>query len=284
MYNSAPSVTLRSRPLSTPISLSITSPGPRGRHSIKLGWEGRKYIAPQFFTQRVRGDYNYRTLERYVLDLSPDVLGERNVGAAPYSGNQINTSAFFTDEFRVRPNLTLTLGVRYEYKGVPEGDKFQKLNAISSVPGLIEFREPRAQKTNFVPRIGLAYSPGTTGHTSIRAGFGMSYDKYFDNLGLNSKPPQLESTVDVNPSQTTPTFLANGGIRPDARTQTFANAQEARDATSAFIVDQQLPYSIQWNVGVQHVIGENYAVEVRYLGTRGVHLPTAKAGSTSSLR
>jgi hypothetical protein len=246
----------------------------RGAHSMKFGWEGRKYIAPQFFTQRVRGDYNYKTLERYVLDLSPDVLGERNVGAAPYSGNQINTSAFFTDAFRLRPNLTLTLGVRYEYKGVPEGDKLQALNAISSVPGLIEFRKPTAQTTNFVPRVGLAYSPGTTGRTSIRAGFGMSYDKYFDNLGLNSKPPQLESTVDVNPSQTSVNFLANGGIRPDARPQSFANAQEARDATSAFIVDQKLPYSIQWNAGVQRVIKEGYTLEVRYLGTRGVHLPT----------
>lgn len=246
----------------------------KGRHSLKMGWEGRKYIAPQFFTQRVRGDYNYTTLERYVLDLSPDILGERNVGAAPYSGNQINTSAFVSDEFRVRSNLTLTLGVRYEFKGVPEGDKLQSLNAISSVPGLIDFRAPRAQKTNFVPRVGLAYSPGSSGHTSIRAGFGMSYDKYFDNLGLNAKPPQLESTVDVNPSETTPAFLANGGILPNARPQSFANAQEARDATSAFLVDQQLPYSIQWNFGVQRAFREDYTLEVRYLGTRGVHLPT----------
>src|SRR4029077_19752424 len=92
----------------------------KGPHSMKFGWEGRKYIAPQFFTQRVRGDYNYKTLERYALDLSPDVLGERNVGAAPHCGNQINTSAFFNDDFHFRPNLTLTLGVRYEFKGVPE--------------------------------------------------------------------------------------------------------------------------------------------------------------------
>ena len=246
----------------------------KGPHSMKFGWEGRKYIAPQFFTQRVRGDYNYKTLERYALDLSPDVLGERNVGAAPYSGNQINTSAFFNDEFHFRPNLTLTLGVRYEFKGVPEGDKLQRLNAISSVPGLIEFRKPRAQKANFVPRVGLAYSPGTSGRTSIRAGFGMSYDKYFDNLGLNSKPPQLESTVDVNPAQTLPNFLANGGIPPDARPQAFASAQEARNATSSFIVDQLLPYSIQWNVGAQRVFRDDYTLEVRYLGTRGVHLPT----------
>ena len=135
----------------------------KGAHSMKFGWEGRKYIAPQFFTQRVRGDYNYKTLERYALDLSPDVLGERNVGAAPYSGNQINTSAFFTDEFRVRPNLTLTLGVRYEYKGVPEGDKLQALNAIS--------RRSRADR---VPR---AHGADDQFRSSSRAGLFAGHDR-----------------------------------------------------------------------------------------------------------
>ena len=246
----------------------------RNRHTAKFGVDIRRYIAPQRFIQRERGDYNYSTLERYLLDLNPDVLAERNVGGAPYWGNQNNFSWFAQDDVRVHSNLTLNLGVRYEFKSVPAGDKLQKLNAISSVPGLIDFREPRSQKANFAPRIGLAYSPGASGRTSIRAGFGMAYDKYFDNLGTLSKPPQIESTVDVPLATDIPNFLANGGIRPNARGQGFADAAEARANTSTYIVDQLLPYSIQWNLGVQHVFGQNYTVEVRYLGTRGVHLPT----------
>ena len=223
----------------------------RDRHTAKFGVDFRRYIAPQRFIQRERGDYNYSTLERYLLDLNPDVLAERNVGGAAYWGNQNNFSWFAQDDIRVRSNLTLNLGVRYEFKSVPAGDKLQKLNAISSVPGLIDFREPRSQKTNFAPRIGLAYSPGTSGRTSIRAGFGMAYDKYFDNLGTLSKPPQIESTVDVPLATDIPNFLANGGIRPNARGQGFADAAEARANTSTYIVDQLLPYSIQWNFGVQ---------------------------------
>jgi hypothetical protein len=255
------------------------------RHSWKFGVDGRKYIAPTLFTQRQRGDYDYTNLAQYLFDLSPNVLSERNVGAAPYDGNQINFAWFANDEYKLRPNLTLNLGVRYEYKGVPKGDKLQALNAIASVPGLIDFRAPKAQTTNFMPRIGIAYSPGNKGTTSIRAGFGMSYDKYFDNLGTNSKPPELESTVDTNLSANVANFLAQGGIQPNGAVPafglppravgtTFTNPQDAKDATSAYIYDQQLPYAINWSIGVQHVLHNDYTIDVRYLGDRGVHLIT----------
>src|SRR5690606_8416866 len=116
------------------------------------------------------------------------------------------------DDWRIRRNLSVNLGLRYEYKGIPRGDKLQILNASSSRPGLIEFREPRVEKTNFAPRVGIAWSPGTDGRTSIRAGFGVAYDNYFDNLGANAKPPQLESTIDDPLGGDQPGYLRNGGI------------------------------------------------------------------------
>ena len=42
--------------------------------------------------------------------------------------------------------------------------------------------------------------------------------------------------------------------------------------TAAYIPDQKLPYSIQWNLGIQHVFAKDYTFEARYLGTRGMHL------------
>ena len=50
--------------------------------------------------------------------------------------------------------------------------------------------------------------------------------------------------------------------------------EDALALTSAYIPDQNLPYSIQWNVGVQRVFAQDYTAEVRYLGTRGVNLFT----------
>ncbi len=51
----------------------------------------------------------------------------------------------------------------------------------------------------------------------------------------------------------------------------------ARAGTSAFIPDQKMPYALNWTLGVQHVIKKNYTLEVRYVGTRGVHLLSAVA-------
>ena len=244
-----------------------------GRHTFKFGVDARRNITSELFVQRQRGDYNYSTLERYLLDLSPDIQAERNTGGGVYHGNNTEFYSYFSSETKVRRNLTLTLGLRHEYKGVPYGDTLQNLNAISSVPGVLTFRAPKAQKRNFAPRAGLAYSPGSSGRTVIRAGFGIAYDTYFTNLGQLQKPPQLENTFRGDPTVDTPSYLANGGIRPDQRPEEL-DEESARALTSTYIPDQHLPYSIQWNFGVERVVAEDYTLSARYLGTRGVRLFT----------
>lgn len=244
-----------------------------GAHTVKFGVDFRRNTSADFYIQRQRGDYNYATLERYLLDLNPDIQSERNTGGSVYHGNNFEFYGYVTDAIKLRRNLTLDIGVRYEFKSVPEGDKLQRLNAISSVPGVLTFGEPKSQKTNFAPRLGLAYSPGGAGKTVYRAGFGIAYDSYFTNLGQLTKPPQLENTFRVAPAAQISNFLANGGIRPDQRPEEF-DEETARRTTSTYIFDQHLPYSIQWNFGIEHVVGHDYAVNVRYLGTRGVRLFT----------
>jgi len=244
----------------------------KGEHTVKAGVDVRRYIAPSTFIQRSRGDYNYSTMERYLLDIQPDLLAQRNTGGKPYWGNSWNFYGFVQDEWRMRRNLTLTLGVRYEYKGIPADDKLQTLNSVSNTPGVLVFDEPTVQKKNFAPRVGLTYSPGASGNTVFRAGFGMSYDNYFDNLGTLSKPPQLETTVALAPSDE-PDFLANGGIRPSAAGEDLT-PQEWRMATGTYIMDQHLPVSYQWTFGVERVFAKDYTLNVRYLGTRGSRLFT----------
>jgi len=241
-----------------------------GRHTMKFGWEGRKYIDGTQFTQRLRGDYEYDTLENYLKDISP-VFAERNVGGALYRGNAINQAIFGTDQFRLRSNLTVNVGLRWDYQGIPADDKQQALNAISSLPGILDFKEPQAQKTAFSPHLGIAYSPGKSGNTSIRAGFGMTYDKIFENQGTLSRPPQVSSTVDVEPGKLN--FLKTGGIPANASgAAACTTVANCRAITSTYIPDQMLPYALTWNFGVQHVFAKDYTLDVRYLGTRGVHL------------
>ncbi|HEY1216922.1 MAG TPA: TonB-dependent receptor, partial [Bryobacteraceae bacterium] len=244
-----------------------------GNHTFKFGTEFRKYIAPSLFVQRARGDYEYTTLNGYLFDQTPDYLAQRGLGNTTYYGDQIATYSYAQDTWRVKPNLTLDLGVRYEYTTVPYSERLQSINAIANVPGLLTFQTPTAPTTDFVPRIGIAYTPGSSQNTVIRAGFGMAYDTLFDNLGTLSLPPQFSVTADVT-GDPTPAggFLANGGISPNTSTGSLT-ATQARSGTSAYIPNQKLPYSINWNFGIQHVFAQNYTLELRYVGTRGVHLP-----------
>jgi hypothetical protein len=250
----------------------------KNAHTLKFGIEGRKLIAPEFFTQRARGDYEYTETLSFLQDAVPDSLAERSSGNSTYYGDQSAIYWYVNDNWRIRRNLTLNLGVRYEYTTIPFSQRSQSLNAAASVPGLIDFAAPQAATNNWGPRVGFAYSPGTSGRTSIRAGAGIAYDVLFDNLGQLSLPPQLSSTIDCAPvgNITCPTpFTAGGGIAPGAGgLVTFPTVADQRAATAAFVpVDQKLPKSIDWTLGVQHTFWNDFTAEVRYVGTRGIHLP-----------
>ena len=256
----------------------------KGKHTFKFGIEGRKYISPQGFTQRSRGDYEYASTEEFLLDQSPTSFGQRSTGNNTYYGDQSAIYVYGNDDFRVTKNLTFNLGLRYEFTSVPFSERLQSLNSAASVPGLIDFVAPQPQYKNFAPRIGFAYSPGTSGNTTIRGGFGMAYDVLYDNLGLLAVPPQFGGTCDVLQSVngaggcnwSDAGFLANGGLPAGSGTglKTFASVADQRTHTANFLPPvQKLPYSETWTLGVEHVFNKKYTAEVRYVGTKGIHLP-----------
>jgi hypothetical protein len=253
----------------------------RGKHTLKFGAEYRWYISPQGFTQRARGDYEYNSTQVYMEDFGPDNFGQRSTGSTTYYGNQKAIYWYLNDNWHFNPHLSINLGVRYEYTTTPTGENRQTLNAISNTPSIrvpqagnqpLVFGAPQAPKNNWAPRIGFAYSPGTSGDTSIRGGFGLAWDTLYDNIGILAVPPQVGSTENVTPLS--PNFLANGGLKGGGGSGiTTLDGPTARSLTANWIPPQvKDPYSINWNLGIQHSFGKNYTAEINYVGTRGRQL------------
>ena len=134
----------------------------KGRHSIKFGFDGRKYISYSDFVQRSRGDYEYSASDLYFQDLSPDVLGQRNASGAistRYYGDQTAFYGYVQDDWRASQKLTFNYGVRYEFTSLPQGEKVQALNAGANDPGLILFNKPQPDYKGIAPRFGFAFAP-----------------------------------------------------------------------------------------------------------------------------
>jgi hypothetical protein len=250
-----------------------------GAHTIKAGYEIHDIVASNTFIQRARGDYEYNFVSTYLFDLSPDIIGERSYGTSGgIPVGFLQNAAYVNDDYRFRPNLTFNLGLRYEYVTVPVASRYQSLNSGANLPGFLTFNEPKSQTTNFAPRVGFAYSPGSSATTSIRGGFSISYDQFYNNLAINEKPPFFQSTSDVPLNAQYPSFLADGGIQPNGSIPSGpavpipTGVAALRAATASYTTDQIRPYAINWTLGVQHVFAKDYTLEVRYVGTKGVHL------------
>ena len=159
---SAPRLCLRKSTVLNTYQLIDNVTWTKGRHTLKFGAEGRKYISSIRLTgNRAR---RLRILQPPALpawtkaptcSTSAPAMPDRSpeTPSARLSSSTINTGCA-----RTSPS---TLGLRYDYQGISAGDKLQTLNAIASVPGLISFQAPTPQLDGFAPRVGLAYSPGT---------------------------------------------------------------------------------------------------------------------------
>ena len=265
----------------------------RGKHTFKAGIEGRDYIAPTNDLPRARGEWDYKTLNAFINDLVPDGLNGalRGAGTGSVADNYKAVYWFVQDDWKLTPRLTLNLGLRYEWSGVPRDEAKQALNSIADDPAVgIFFRKPKADVNNIGPHIGFAWDP--TGHAkwSIRGGGQIAYDVIPNNFAINSLPPELQT--EQNPAITCslsnapawcpngPGFLQGGGLlQVNVPPTTTA---EARAATGSLIPDHISPKVISWSLGVQHELFKDTSVEVRYVGTRSMSLPVQQRLNSGS--
>jgi len=270
----------------------------KGAHTIKFGPEYRRWIAPTNFLPRERGEWDYADLQTLVNDQVPNGFNQalRGAGSGIFDGNQYALYGFVQDDWKVTPRLTLNLGVRYEWTSNAASANLQTLNAISTLPGVYEFRAPKTDTNNFMPRVGFAWDPTGKGKTAVRGGFGISYDVTPQNFATLQLPPQLQTEQNPDITCTLPGapawcanylaggpgtgFLAGGGLlQVNVPPKTQA---EARAATQGIILDQIQPKILTWTLGVQQEVFNNTSLELRYLGTRATQLPVQARTNTIS--
>ncbi len=264
----------------------------KGAHTIKFGTEYRRWIAPSNFLPRERGEWDYADLQALINDEVPNGFNGalRGAGSGIFNGNQHALYGFIQDDWKVTPRLTLNLGLRYEWTSNPADVRLQRLNAISTLPGVFEFRESTTDTNNFMPRIGFAWDPSGSGLWAVRVGFGISHDVTPQNFPLLQLPPQLQTEQNPDITCTLPDppvwcasgtgFLAGGGLRQ--LNVPPATQEEARAATQGIILDQVQPKVLTWTLGVQRELMRNTSLELRYLGTRATQLPVQARINTVS--
>jgi outer membrane receptor protein involved in Fe transport len=194
--------------------------------------------------------------------------------------------AYAQDTYKVTSRLTLNYGLRYELP-FPATEKHNEVNlfvpgakstVIPNAPaGLLYPGDPGVpagliptQKTGFAPRIGLALDPRGDAKTVISAAYGMFYEPYYTGEGGPlqdpvSAPPYLK-TQQIS-------FPINSFANPFYTPNPFSQAFPPPMTLLVVARNLQLPYAQDWNVNVQRSFGDNWLLQVGYIGTTGVHLP-----------
>jgi hypothetical protein len=200
-------------------------------------------------------------------------------------------SFFAQDAWKVRRNLTLSLGLRYQFNGVPFEEQANFSNLLtdpSSFPVVFSVVGPGTGKmiynndySGIEPRIGFSYDPWGDGKTAIRGAFGVFHDRVFGNLFGNARGnPPFEQDWSQQPFDT----LAGGGALVSIGGGVF-QAPNALDTTpsptvpdgaqlSPVIFDTHFRNSASnsWNFGIQRDLGRSTVLDVAYVGSKGTHI------------
>jgi hypothetical protein len=195
---------------------------------------------------------------------------------------------FFQDDWKIRRNLTINLGLRWEYSSVPSEadgqqgviDRAGLINSVSQISNFAVAKSGDWYKNdfnNFAPRIGFAWDVRGDGRTAIRGAFGMFYDRIIGatTSSVDGATPGFSQSVPVYPNQAAGSDVrAADGIpkpaQPGAPVLVLPNSRA--NTISVFDPNLRTGYVNQFNLSVQRELARNTILEVSYVGSRGVKL------------
>ena len=235
----------------------------KGRHSFAFGGEIRRAYSNNI-AENI-GSFTFNTMTNFLRDQASAYTvqlgnGNNNILQPSYAG-------FAQDSFKLRPNFTLNIGLRYEWNSTPSerNGRFTNFDVASGT--LVPANQPfHTNNMNWEPRVGFAWDPFKNGKTSVRAAYAILTQAPTINTvtGLSANPPfaipisvsSATSTITVeNPSAAiTGVSLGPAAIAPD-----FNNM-----------------YAQDWNLTVERQVSSTVEVSVAYVGMKGTHLQLAQ--------
>jgi len=264
----------------------------RGKHTFRFGADFLRQLARQHPPFNERGSFVYaaNTIGGAVSGFAnflDDFGGKsgslnRQFGSSIYYPNLFRQAYFFQDSWKTTSNLTLNLGLRYEYYGSPE-NAFAVAAFTNYDP--VNFAAPHqvdGYKGNFGPSVGFAWMPKGSnffnhmmgGEKMVwRGGFQISYDSAFNNLLSNiagSSPNTLGGNVTSVSSASTPRGAANfstlfTGIAPSPPT-----AQSTQ--SNLFLTPFLNPQTDRWSLGFERELPYGLITDASYVGSVSHHL------------
>ncbi len=203
----------------------------------------------------------------------------KQFGVSQVSYAQTQQAYYLQDEWKLRPNITLNYGLRYEFQSVPLNVlPFPAVDVKTALTDSLTRRvEVQADRNNFGPRVGVAYTPRFwrrllgQDKTVFRAGFGTFYDVLFSNILANnaaSTPNVTGGTVIA----TTSTANPRGEPAFSTVVPSITPALSPFDSVSTVASDLRNPVTLQWNANIERSLPGSWMFSIAYVGTRGEHL------------
>jgi hypothetical protein len=252
----------------------------RGAHMFKLGGDVRHVWQGAYRDVQSRGLLNF--LGAFTSNPLADLL----LGLPTFTGGAVLDnpqrlrtwawSSFAQDQWRLRSNLTVTLGLRYEYVG-PAVDADNRANLYDPATGQLvpvgTAGMPRGgyrpDRNNWAPRVGFAWTPDAAGQTVVRAGYGVYYNQgaLATGEGLYFNSPYFDFSL----------YFPNALLPPLTLSDPFSTSNQVPfPSATAFQRNLKTGWLDQWSVSIQRQLGHSRAVEIAYVGSRGHGLIAAR--------
>jgi hypothetical protein len=208
---------------------------------------------------------------------------QKDFGDPAYYPDMFRQSYFIQDRWRASNTVTLTLGLRYEYFGLPMNSLrtpgYEGLFNIDPVTFTGPFSQPnkvKGDKNNFAPSFGLAWNP-TGGwllgnrKTVIRTGYQIGYDSFYNNIASNAATSSPNVTATLVTSTVT-TDLPRGVANLSTLIPTTPRPFSPLDSQNTIYKDLVNPYYQRWSFGIQREVTPTTIIDVSYVGSKGTKL------------